>query len=510
MAYTVYLGTFDKRINSTKRPTLLQYQAWDSYDVTLKEVTSYDHPTLLLKAEFATVANQHYNYAVMFGRWYWVTDLRAVRTNVIEIDLSLDMLATFQGAIKNTKAFIEYGFNTTDAGSSATRIADNRRAISKNPVVASASASLIGAALSTSGSYILQCVGADNGVSCYAVTYTQLQAMMLSLSQDIDNGINIILSNVDPTDQAGTIATLVELMGAGYKNSLLAESALSAIKSIHWLPLSWNAISGTSTLIYLGKYSTGQYGKRLNTNELWTNTVSLNIPWQASDWRRCNTQISLYVPFFGTVPVPVDQCINQGSISATLSLDVLGGDLSVRITCGSQTIYTGSTNVAAPYAVGVSAVSMGSKISGGIQIAGAGLTMADGALDIGAGIAGIAATGGLWGGKKITGGMQEILSAGSQALAGYAQTVQPLITSAGSMGGIAALGQSTDLTLTLLYWPAITDTDFDAIYGHPVFKVDTPANGFCKTRGFSISLGNEATYAAFINSAMDGGVFIED
>lgn len=505
MAYTVRLGSFDKRINSTKRPAQSEYEAWDLYTVTLKEVTSYDHPTLLLNAEFASVANRHYNYAIMFGRWYWVTDLRAVRTNLIEVDLSLDILATFQGSIKGTKTFIEYGFNTFDAGAASYRISDNRRPVGKNPVASTVAADITGGALSASGSYILTAVSELWGVATYAITYTQLQAIMNSVAQDISGNMDNITVNLDPADAANNIAVMVQLLAENYKNSLLAESAASAIKSIHWLPLSWASIGGTNSLIYLGNYSTGQYGKRLNTNELWTHSGSLNIPWPVSDWRRNNIQISLYVPFFGTVPVPVDQCINNASVSFTLSLDILGGDLSVRITSGSQTIYTGSTNIAAPYAFGVSAVSMGSQLSGAIQAVGGGLQMITAPIDAGARLA--SAVLGL---GTISEGIQGMFSGAQDVLSGTAQTIQPLITSAGSMGGIAALGQSTNIILTLLYYQPISDTDFDTIYGHPVFKVDTPVNGFCKTRGFSISLANEASYSAYINAIMDSGCFIED
>lgn len=507
MSYTIYLGAFDKRLNSTKRPTLAEYSAWASYDCYLKHVTSYNKPTFVLSAEYASIAPNNYNYCIAFGRWYYVTDLRAVRTGICEIDLALDPMAAFQTEIKGTKAFIEYGFNTFDASDSSSRVTDSRRPVSKNPTIATASASLIGGALSATGSYILQVVSATRGVACYAVTYTQLQAIMLGVQTSLTGDIDGITADSDPTDEKATLDALVRLMGANYKQSLLAESAISSIKSIHWLPLSWGSISGTSEEIYLGSYSTGQYGTRLPNNALWTNTASVSIPWQATDWRRNNSQISLYLPFFGTVPVPVDQCIGQGTVSATLSLDILSGDLTIRVTAGSQTIYTGSTNISAPYAVGVSAVTAGSKLSGGIQAVTGGMEMAAGAIDAGAGVLG-AVFGGI--GGSVAGGVAS-MGAGAQAMmSGYSQTVQPLITSAGSMGGIASLGQSTDMILTMLYWPVITDSDFESIYGHPVFKVDTPANGFCKTRGFSISLANNAQYAAYINAVMDGGAFIED
>ena len=502
MSYTLYLGSFQKRVNSTKQPT---YSAWASYDVVLKDPpVDYDNPVFLLAAEFASIAPLNYNYAVVWGRFYWITGIKAVRTNLIEISLAFDVLASNKSDIMATKAFIEYGANTFDASDSATRIADARRPVNRNPSVYTASASLTGGALSAYGSYIMQVVSAQGGVSCFAVTYTQLQAIMLAISSDLTTDIGNITAQADPVDSAKSLAALVDLMGEGYKQSLLAESALAAIKSIHWLPLAWSDISGTSTAIYLGTYATGQNGKLLNTNALWTHTGSINIPWPVSDWKRNNIQMSLYVPFFGTVPVPIDQCINNASIAFTLSLDLLGGDLSVRITSGSQTIYTGSTNLAAPYAVGVAGVAASAKTSGGIQIAGGALQAASGVIDAGASMY----TAGLFGGG-VAQGIGNALSGTQTALSGYAQTIQPLITSAGSMGGIAALGQSMDLILTLFYFAPLTDTEFDNLYGHPVFKVDTPVAGFCKTRGFSFEGSEEAKYAAYINAILDGGCYIE-
>ena len=135
--------------------------------------------------------------------------------------------------------------------------------------------------------------------------------------------------------------------------------------------------------------------------------------------------------------------------------------------------------------------------------------MASGAIDMGAGAAGMYLTGGLMGGSQISSGLSGIVGGAGNTLSGYAQTVQPAITSAGSMGGMAAIAQSQSATLALIYYPAITDADFESIYGHPVFKVDTPVLGFCKTRGFSLETNEEAQYISFVNQIMDGGCFIE-
>lgn len=504
MSYTVRLGSFDKRINSTKRPTLAEYQQWDEYTVFLKEVTSYDHPTLLLSAEFATVANKHYNYAIMFGRWYWVTDLRAVRTNQIEVDMQLDVLATFQGAIKATKAFIEYGFNTFDAGDSSSRIADNRRPVAKNPSIYSASVDPSGGIISPNvGCYIVQAVGKDSGVSTYALTAAQLKSLITQINvnaaQDVQDALDLS-GYVDGSD------VITDLEALSLKRQLLNESAFQAIKSIHWLPLSVSGSSGANDYMYLGYYQAFAAVPRLNQNSIYSATTSISIPWPVSDWRRNNIQMSLYIPFFGTIPVPVDQCISTGALTIVWTAEYFSGSVSVKVNAGNYTIYAASTNIAVPFAFGTSNIGISQVIGGGIQAAGGAIQFATGIVDAGAGVVGAF----LGSGGGASAGATTALAGAQNMYSGYAQTVQPIITSAGSMGGMAAIGQSMNATLALIYYPAITDTDFESIYGHPVFKVDTPANGFCKTRGFSISLANEATYAAYINQVMDGGCFIED
>lgn len=505
MAYVVKLGTFDKRINSTKRPAADTTAAWDAFNVVLKEATSFDRPTIILSADFGTFTSHSYNYALMFDRYYWITDIRSVRFGVVEVDMALDILATFQTQIRDTKAFIEYGSNTFNAGGSGYRIADSRRPVSKNPASSVVSDDSISRYLSHYGTFILQCVSGNSGVACYAMSGAALRNMFSSVASDISTLISGYTSSIDPTSADANSAVEASLMAFSMRNSLIAETAPQAIKSVHWIPLDIAHISGSTENVFLGIYDTGLSAKRIGNNSIWSTAGALSIPWPASDWKRGNIQMSLYLPFFGTVPVPIDQCIDNASVSYTYSLDVLAGDMSVRVRSGDQTIYTGSTNVSAPYAYGFANVSASAQLSGAIQTVGGALQMATGAVDAGAGMAG--AFLGLGGMSE---GVSAMLTGAQNTLSGYAQTIQPMITSAGSMGGIAALGQSTDIILTLLYYPPIADADFESLYGHPVFKVDKPTLGFCKTRGFSISLGTEATYTAYINAVMDGGVFIEE
>ena len=515
MAYPVYLGSFKKRINSTKQP---DYSQWQSYNIVLKQAPlDYDRPTILIEAEFAALAPQNLNYAVMFGRFYWITGMRAVRTNLTEIDMAFDILASNREEILNTKAFIEYGFNTFDAGDASSRIADSRRAVSRNPSIYSSSVDPSGGIISPqTGVYIMQAVGnnpngAHKGLATFALTAAQLRSIISQVNSDLAQDIDNILDQYDPTaDPPDKIQELMlYLQGFSLKNSLLNEDAMAAIQSVKWLPLDISGSSGSLQTLYLGNYSTGIPAALLNSNSIYSHTSSISIPWPVSDWRRANSQLVLYLPFFGTIPVPVDQCLNTGSLTITWTAEYFSGSISVKVDAGSYTVYTGSTNIAVEMGIGSSRVGISQLLGGGIQALGGMLQMASGAIDMGAGAAGMYLTGGLIGGSQISSGLSGIVGGAGNTLSGYAQTVQPAITSAGSMGGMAAIAQSQNATLALIYYPAITDADFEAIYGHPVFKVDTPVLGFCKTRGFSLETNEEAQYISFVNQIMDGGCFIE-
>ena len=255
--------------------------------------------------------------------------------------------------------------------------------------------------------------------------------------------------------------------------------------------------------MYLGYYQAFAAVPRLTQNSIYTANTTLSIPWPVSDWRRNNCQMILYLPFFGTIPVPVDQCLSTGSLSITWTAEYFSGSISIKVSAGAYTIYAASTNIAVPFAFGAANLGISQVLGGGIQMAGGVMQFSAGAVDTGAAIIGA----GLF--KDVAAGVGAMAGGAQNMLSGYAQTVQPAITSAGSMGGMAAIGQSMTATLALLYWPAITDSDFEALYGHPVFKVDTPVAGFCKTRGFSWESEEEAKYIAYVNAVMDGGCFIE-
>ena len=133
--------------------------------------------------------------------------------------------------------------------------------------------------------------------------------------------------------------------------------------------------------------------------------------------------------------------------------------------------------------------------------------MAGGAVDLGSAVMAKSLTLGVMG--DAASAANTMAAGASNMFGGYMQTIEPAITCAGSMGGLAGLGQPLTATLCLMYYPPLDDAGFSDLYGHPVMKIATPVAGFCKTRGFSLASSDRMGDVSLVNAAMDGGVFIE-
>ncbi len=77
---------------------------------TIRESTSIID--IVLRIEYNKVPDFNYCYLTAFKRYYYVTDITTVNTNVWELSLSCDVLMSYKEAIKNCNGFIERNENT--------------------------------------------------------------------------------------------------------------------------------------------------------------------------------------------------------------------------------------------------------------------------------------------------------------------------------------------------------------------------------------------------------------
>lgn len=504
MAIPIKLGTVTKKVNSTLVPDATE---WPQVMVSLKPDTSLEQPVFVLSGSAATYAG--YNYivgaGVLYG-FYWIADVVSVANNRVEIYALRDVLADNRARILDTYAFIEYGFNSQDAGDAATRVSDPRQTISKTPAQYTRSVDITGGIISTTGIYVLQALSKNQGVVTYVLNRGSLDQLISQVNSDLQTDVDAIINGgASPDSQLASLAAL------DLKRSLLQESAIDAIQACFWLPISRAPIGQAN--IWLGNWETGITAARLVSDSVYSVDTTISIPWPVSDWRRANCQLVLYIPFMGTVPIPVDQCINTTSLNVTWSLEYFSGNVAITVRAGNYTVYTGNTNIAASVAVGRNAVNASATVSGAIQAIGGGLQVVGGALDATAGAMGIGASAlsaGLLGGAgQLTSGINTMVAGAGNIFSGYQQTVQPAITCAGSMSGLAGAGQPLNATLCLMYYAPLDDAGFSAVYGHPVMRIAKPVSGFCKTRGFSLASPDRMGDISRVNAAMDGGVFVE-
>lgn len=490
--YHVRLYTnFAKRVNSTKRPSLDAYERRVAFYAKLP--FSVDNPTINIRYNSLDISPQWtYAYIDETESYYWVTKIETQRANWWFISLTIDPLATYKDSITDTQAYIEYGFNS-DASGADFRLQDTRQNISSNPTISTETSDFITDFFDmNNGCYILQAVG-QNSVGAYAMTDSQLANMWRLVNLDIDTNLTAALA-ADTALQAP-----INITKYLTQHLLFEGSAFDSIRSCIWVPLTIEKAGSGGTGLWLGSFNTGLTVQFVATNiadrKIETET-DISIPWPATDWKRMNCIMSLYVPMFGTVSLPIDKCNNADSIHLKVVCDPLDGTASLHVTCAEYTLYLGSVSLAASYAIGSSNVSAKSFASGALQ-------MIEGGFTAGGGVVNTILP---W----KSDGLSEIGAGIGQMAQGYLQTVTPTVTCIGNMSGSNAVMQDMETKLTLFYYPPIDDAGFQGLYGYPVMRVAKPVDGYCKTRGFSMQDQKAmAVEIAYINGAMDSGVFIE-
>lgn len=347
----VSFGTFSKKRNSTKQPGSLG----DTRNVKLKDLTSVDAPTFILRGnEF------NYNYAKWDDRYYFISDIRSMHDGLTEIDCVMDPLATYKSYILSSTQYVSYSSVSGGLWLADTRIPLETKGVGHR-------VDIVNPAFSKTGTYILSVVG-QSGCELYKLTRTQISDLLDKVNDWSDDLADFSFNgkNIDGSQQAttyqwdttdlgvnfeslGKMITLSGLFGNAYN------SAPSCIRSCIWVPFAPSVFTTTSTqLIYLGQFNTGVVADAIASTP-YTDSYSVTIPWTYNDWRRATCEdLYMYLPLVGIVHLESSNITVNTSVNIKISVTPTDGAVAYELTSGEQIIGTYGGSCAANFPIGIS------------------------------------------------------------------------------------------------------------------------------------------------------------
>lgn len=459
--------TISKRNNSTLVPS----GTGVTLNIELKNSESLLHPRFRLSLS----SRPAWNYVQYEGRYYFIRDIVSVRNNLWDLFCDVDVLATYKANIQATTAFVLY-----DAAGN-TEIVDDRLP-TKTTAIYSQNSTPLSANASAAGSYLC-CATGEAASHIFKIPNV---SWLSNIIGDPDDGLAAYLSNEFPSIEGWSsdwLEGLVYYLKQAGKNLIGSGSnVFNNIRSILWVP--WNVQTSQTASFDLGIFHSGAVAS-IVTTLFEQSTVSIDIPWQFSDWRRNEpyTFIYLYIPFVGVIHIPSSQVIGQSTINIQIAFNQQNGEIAFRVYSGSVQIGAYGANTAVSIPFGASQVTPAQKITA---------------------LAGTA------------GGVAAAVSAGNvmgvAAAAASLAAVRPIGASVGGIGGGAGGGLDLNLRcFTICHDTIVTPNSIANTLGTPTMAQQSLANksGYVKTLYASVSGSMTSEERQLINSMLDGGIYIE-
>lgn len=460
----VYLFTFIKKENSTKRPdvagVLLQCQ--------IKTQSSISRPTLELNLGLEN-APEDYNYAYIpdFGRYYFVEEWTYTPPKWT-LSLKCDVLASFKPAIGAASLYVLRASAANDGAVIDTLYPTKAGCTFDSYSITNPWTD------SQNGLYVLGVVSKQSvfgSINYFAVTRSQLQNIMQSLIDD-----TITTGNGFNTDDASLALQLAIIDPMQY------------IKSCVYIPL---ADVGGTLSPGLTVFNYPILGAcKIITEPLITITNTFNVikhPQNNSRGVFTNlapyTQIRLNYPPFGVIELDATAIATALTISTEVKIDITSGLGILRVFAAGSLIAKVEAQVGIP-----------------IQIA---QVARDNPLSVLSGMAG-----GVLQGSKNTGSFLGDLIGGVAANVGDAmQMTGAKLSTIGGGGTYAHLNETP--TLYFQFFEIVDDDN--AHNGRPLCKVRTPADlgGYMLIQDGDVPISGTAQEARELRAYLEGGFYYE-
>jgi hypothetical protein len=498
MSFQVQLYEFEKRHNSTRRPS----GGYVPFDGVLREGSSLITPTISFEfaSDFSPMSNEwnlkfNYAYIAKFARYYWITDW-TYDGGLWHATMKVDVLATYRPQIRAASAFVAYD------ESANTDLVDSRMSMQMTNTIDSKTGafSKLGQNSTDGGVVIVMCTG-KNSTAAFAMEPSQITQLMNNVvawgnatfidpdelypGDPEDDSIGEALWN----NMKAVLTWLKRVVVNIGANGNSAENIRAAVQ----LPIDILDVSGSSSQVILGQYETNVYAKKISSRLLY-DTCQVQIPWRLTGWLKNEpyTEIFLYIPYVGNIKMPNSILIGQTDLRIYAVVDLMSGDAIFRVYVEPYdklvSMYT--VNIGASYPIGASNISPGQVTTG---IAGAVGAIAAGASKGGAAGAAIGALGAI----------QGIMAANT-----------PNSSSIGGGGGGAAQGVPGNCIVTVVSHNIVMpqgEPQTTEIMGSPTMCVKPLGNieGYLETRGAAITGDMTATEHAELNAMLDGGIYVE-
>lgn len=492
---TIYFGSISKRKNSTLQPTLSS-----SYDCIIKQPCSIDNPTFIIQDSSFNMA---FNYAKWENTYYFIESIVSVRNDIWEVSCVIDVLATYKTEILASTQYVCYSSQAGDAW-----LADTRIPVLKSTVVSKATTSV--GIFNSNGFYVLSVVG-KTGCETFCVNKSTLTGLIAEIQNWQDDGINNIVNNLPSAPSGSSTAeaaldtlsgVLIGLQEAATRTGFIGNAfslAPSCIRSCIWVPFNLADFSGGSHGIWLGNYDTTVAGFELNGTPT-TGTVSVNIPWHFSDWRRGYCEdVYLYLPLVGMVGLSSDSLTHASSISVKYSATGTDGTVCYQVISGNEIIGSYGGQCSANYPIGINQQSSAGEVvtsvaQGASKAVSAAVNSSISPISIGASMIGVTLEG---------------------AIAGY-ETVNVAnsthLSCIGGIGGGAGVGLDLSITCyTVAHDTVVSPTDMKDTMGLPTMKPMALATltGYCQCANAHVAAPAMGAELDAIDTYLNSGFYIE-
>lgn len=425
--------------NSTHIPTSVVLTG----DCLLKHPTDLYNPTIVFNGDVHNATSFK-----LLGKYYWVTNMVSVRNGVWEVTGKKNLLATYQGSIGLASGFIQYA-DTADNKF----VPDDRLGIKV-------------------GDYNLMAMEVNVPFISSTNKYVNVSIVATDHVEEVLMDTTEMNQLLNQFQGAGTSA-IQKALGSGQ------EACINAVRGAFWMPINYDGGTGCPAISTPGG-GTIEFGADIDSG------VPRRLPpaicWRASeiaitvmgytDWRNANAILSLTLPLYGNIDIPVSDIVtadlgsgtfpNIPTIYVQYSFNLYSGDYTIEIfklnSSGGgasvhQTITTVSGNCAVAIPVGASVNNAAPRMIGAM-----------------ANMIGSAASGN-WG--SALGSTAEAYG----ILTHTATTAQPRAISTGGGGNPFCTRNSIAVTLHTRIYTHIDPNDFavKSTIGVPVMKMGTIA-----------------------------------